>query len=186
MVYRPLGSQPARGSTEWGARQFYRLLDDEEHMAAERKRLLAMGWRPRQPASRNPAHPASRNGFLLEMVSDAHARAGSVRRTNAAQGHLLPTTSSSSPVRQVRQAGDGFDWYKLYCALDPQSCILGQVFRGDAGSSGGCCPEPDCDEVRQECHEECVPLSLGNGSDSPLVYRRCVRDCMVDQGCFDF
>lgn len=73
MVYRPLGSQPARGSTEWGARQFYRLLDDEEHMVAERERLLAMGWRPRQPASRNPAHPASRNGFLLDMVSDAHA-----------------------------------------------------------------------------------------------------------------
>lgn len=45
MLYRPDPPRPPRGSTEWGARQFYRLLDEEERVAAERNRLLAEGWR---------------------------------------------------------------------------------------------------------------------------------------------
>jgi hypothetical protein len=47
----PLRPLPPRGSTEWAAQQFYRVLTDEERIAAERERLRALGWRPSRPAN---------------------------------------------------------------------------------------------------------------------------------------
>lgn len=46
MVYRLVQPTPTCGSTAWGAAQTHRLLDEEERAAAERRRLLATGWRP--------------------------------------------------------------------------------------------------------------------------------------------
>ena len=37
-------SLPPRGSTDWGVRQFLRMLDEEERIAAERDRLSTAGW----------------------------------------------------------------------------------------------------------------------------------------------
>ena len=42
----PLRRLPPHGSTDWGAQQFYRVLDEEERVAAERERLRASGWQP--------------------------------------------------------------------------------------------------------------------------------------------
>lgn len=180
----PIRSLPPRGSTDWGARQFYRLLDDEERIAAERERLLAMSWRATQPKSGNHAHTGNR---LSEAArSGAYKGRELVQAMDRARRWPPSTTPISPPIRRVSETGENFDWYKLYCALDPQSCIIGQIFRREDAGSGGSCPEPDCNRVRQECHEECAPLSLGHGSDSPLVYRRCKRECMAAQGCFDF
>lgn len=186
MDYRFVRHQPPQGSTAWGAQQFLRLLDDEERIAAERERLRATGWRPALAARRAQAYPASQEDVLRNVVPDPHDRAESVRRASFAPRHRPSSASAPPAVLQASQTGDGFDWYKLYCALDPQACLLGQIFRGDATGSGGSCPEPDCARIRQECHEECIPISLGNRSDSPLLHRRCVRECMADQGCFDY
>lgn len=133
MAFRLEQPMSPRGSTAWGAAQFYRLLDEQECATAERAR-------------------------------------------------------SNLPVFRRDVAAEGLDAYQLWCALDPQSCIIGQIFRRDRGAPGGSCPQPDCGEVRQECHEECAPLYVGGayGSDAPLLHRRCVRECMEDQGCFDY
>lgn len=57
------------------------------------------------------------------------------------------------------------------------------LFRGD-----GSCPEPDCEAVHDACQEKCLELTVdkGHDSDTPLRYRRCVRECMADQGCFSY
>lgn len=53
------------------------------------------------------------------------------------------------------------------------------------------CPESDpdhCKKVHQQCHNECVDLYIGRGygSDAPLLYRRCVRECMAAAGCHNY
>lgn len=180
----PIRSLPPRGSTDWGARQFYRLLDDEERIAAERERLLAMGRRAPQSNSRPQAQTSSLDQLSQGARSNAYTGIGPRRGPSA-------TAPSSPAIRQVNETSEGFDWYGLYCALDPQSCIIGQIFRRDG--LGGSCPQPDCDEVRLDCKNLCTdmyaenPNSLpGVGPDMASRWRRCVRECMHAYGCFDF
>ncbi len=74
------------------------------------------------------------------------------------------------------------------CSIIPQLC-----FGPDKGGGGGSCPAPDCEKVRQECLKKCSrqfaddPSSLPGGrSNTPSGMRVCIRDCMAEQGCFDY
>lgn len=119
MVYRSVRPEPPRGSTEWGARQFYRLLDDEERIAAERKRLLAMGWRPRaamsppssQRSIEDPAVGDERDAYADLIERDQAFRLaldGDARRRIGAT-HLGPTSKESPLPAQAlpTQVGGG-------------------------------------------------------------------------------
>jgi len=79
MVYGSGWAQPPRGSTEWGARQFSRLLDEEERIAAERQRLLAMGWRPPELSFGDEAPLPHERQFILAGVNPAPTPGGQGR-----------------------------------------------------------------------------------------------------------
>ena len=50
-----------------------------------------------------------------------------------------------------------------------------------------CVGEQDCEQVREECHAQCVGETVGIGLPDPLgSYRKCVRACMAAQGCLDY
>ena len=61
---------------------------------------------------------------------------------------------------------------------------------------GGSCPAPtppDCDKVLKQCREICLDTFVNNpdnlpgrGSDYFGRQRRCIRECMEANGCFDF
>lgn len=98
MTFGATPPRPPRGSTDWGARQFYRLLDEEERIAAERERLRALGWRPPSPSNTQPAPSGEatferesnpyvdflEQGLALEHAAEAEARrrAGAVPRSS--------------------------------------------------------------------------------------------------------
>lgn len=76
----PLPLQPPRGSTDWGAQQFFRLLDDEERIAVERDRLRALGWRPPQPMGSSTVPPFE-IAPAFETPLDAYAELIERKRT---------------------------------------------------------------------------------------------------------
>jgi hypothetical protein len=56
-----------------------------------------------------------------------------------------------------------------------------------------CSPEDDrerCAGVlkncRKLCNERFVDGDLGRGSDAPQLLRKCIRECMETNGCYDF
>lgn len=69
--------------------------------------------------------------------------------------------------------------------------LLDWLFKGPIGPDTpepGGCPQPDCDAVHKACSAKCLQLYTGRGfrSDTPLLYRRCVRECMADSGCYNY
>lgn len=71
--------------------------------------------------------------------------------------------------------------------------LLGQIHSGaqtPPSQSLRKCPDEEarCREAHQRCHEMCVELYVGRGygSDAPLLYRRCVRECMAAAGCHNY
>ncbi|MDA8232394.1 MAG: hypothetical protein M0006_13740 [Magnetospirillum sp.] len=48
--------------------------------------------------------------------------------------------------------------------------------------------DPDCSEIRAQCHEQCCDESVGcgNKSDSFGLLRRCTRKCMEIHGCHEY
>ncbi|MBA2932597.1 RHS repeat protein [Sphingomonas sp. CGMCC 1.13654] len=44
------------------------------------------------------------------------------------------------------------------------------------------------EEARKECHEKCVELTVGHGygSQAPIRYRKCMRDCLAKSGYHNY
>ncbi len=119
MVFRSVRHLPPRGSTAWGARQFLRMLDEEERIAAERERLLAADWRsPSFPGLQAaPAVTDERTYADLIDRDRAHRRAlgdearrrvmsqkmGEIRgRADTSYGNA---TMGNPSIHQLRRAG---------------------------------------------------------------------------------
>jgi hypothetical protein len=51
-----------------------------------------------------------------------------------------------------------------------------------------CFGKADCEKVRKNCHEQCAEKYVGRGygSDAPLLYRKCMRECVKANGCHDY
>lgn len=79
MVYRLARQMPQHGSTDWGAAQIYHLLDEEERVAAERRRLLSMGWRPPALAEDAGAPPAGADQHFILAANPSPSPGGSGR-----------------------------------------------------------------------------------------------------------
>lgn len=109
MVYWSGRPQPPRGSTEWGARQFYRLLDHEERIAAERERLIAMGWQaPDSSPTAGPHADEPAFGDERDLYADLIQQRLDVSRALGDEARRR-VTGMPSEVGLAAQA-DGSDW----------------------------------------------------------------------------
>lgn len=102
MDYRTVRQRPPRGSTAWGAQQFLRVLDEEERVAAERERLLAIGWRPPHRPNGEPHDQffgQESNALVdrleqdrrnLQAVEEEARRRARIRFTQGASGDTAP------------------------------------------------------------------------------------------------
>lgn len=124
-LLRPM---PPRGSTDWGALQFYRLLDEEERIAAEREHLRTLGWQhPRSEGGNAPAEAGFRFGGASISTDDDSADASrayvelidqerayrraldhEARRRVAARAHSAPDRSASNEPSPDWRGGGRF------------------------------------------------------------------------------
>jgi len=88
--------------------------------------------------------------------------------------------------RRARPSFDrGISWSPLTLTI-PQD--LSPVRAGSSLSRGFELAATDRGTAWAICHPRCVVESVGRGygPDAPLVYRRCMRECMAEHGHFDY
>jgi len=120
MVYRSEWGQPLRGSTEWGAREFYRLLEEEERLAAERQ----------QPGVAPPSVPSDPD--WLGVGRYAAPRSGQTLLIHA-NGRPLPISPSANPRSEFRGAIVPQLEYREPPAAANSAASLNRIMRGYSG-----------------------------------------------------
>lgn len=96
----PIRPLPPLGSTDRAAYEFYRMLDQEERVAAERERLRAMGWQPPQTSegvgSEAPRFDDERDAYvdLIERGLALHRATEAEARRRASAGRHAITDNS--------------------------------------------------------------------------------------------
>jgi hypothetical protein len=116
MAFRSVRHLPPRGSTAWGARQFLRLLDEEDHIAAERERLLAAGWRSPSYPGLQSARAATGEQTYVDLIDRDRAHRAALdeeARRRVILGDMRASADTSygnaaagnSPIHQLRRIG---------------------------------------------------------------------------------
>lgn len=120
MVYRSEWGQPLRGSTEWGAREFYRLLEEEERLAAGRQ----------QPGVAPPSVPSDPD--RLGVGRYAAPKSGQ-SLLSYANGRPLPISPSVNPRSEFRGALVPQLEYHEPPAAANSAASLNRIMRGYSG-----------------------------------------------------
>jgi hypothetical protein len=131
----PIRPLPPRGSTDWGARQFYRLLDDEERIAAERERLRTMGWQPPQATDAFAAEP--RFGDGRDAYADMLQQRFDARRALESEARRRAGESASGASMSVAQSGPGWVNGGRFSMPTPEDKLFAPVFYNSNPNQGG-------------------------------------------------